>query len=207
MNIKEFKLGSMPTNCFLAWEGDKAVLFDCGGENLSQLEEFLVENKLTLEKVIFTHGHFDHIGGLDKLIELHPHIEVYIGKEEEEFLTRSELSLSTMLAGIDYKYSGEYKTLKNGDTIFNFTVIDTPGHTAGGKCYYNKDSHIVVVGDTMFKGSYGRYDLPTSNGEKLFISLKKLCDTLPGETVVYNGHTPTTTIGTEKENLTFNNLI
>ncbi|MCK5779698.1 MAG: MBL fold metallo-hydrolase [Psychrilyobacter sp.] len=207
MNIKEFKLGPMPTNCFLVWEEDKATLFDCGGENLEVLGEFLEGNKLTLEKVIFTHGHFDHIGGLDRLKELYPNIEVYIGEEEKEFLTRAELSLSNMLSGKDYKYIGEYKTLKEGDTVFGFTVIDTPGHTAGGKCFYHKDSNIVVVGDTMFRGSYGRYDLPTSNGEDLFKSLKKLCDILPNETKVYNGHTPYTTIGAEKEVLTFNNLI
>ncbi len=207
MNIKEFKLGGMPTNCYLAWEEKSAMLFDCGGENLGELQNFLETNKLELTKVIFTHGHFDHIGGLDKLKELFPNVEVYIGKEEAEFLTRSELSLSTMLTGMDYKYSGDYKTLVEGDTIDGFMVIDTPGHTIGGKCFYHKDSGIVVVGDTMFKGSYGRYDLPTSNGKMLFASLKKLCEILPSETKVYNGHTDITTIGKEKDNLTINGLI
>lgn len=205
--IKEFKLGGMPTNCYLVWEDKDAILFDCGGENLEELKMFIIENKLNLTKVIFTHGHFDHIGGLDKLKEIFPEIEVYIGKEEEEFLKRGELSLSTMLGGIDYKYSGEYKVLSEGDVIDGFVVIDTPGHTIGGKCYYKKELNLVIVGDTMFKGSYGRYDLPTSDGKMLFSSLKKLCEILPSKTKVYNGHTGVTTIGAEKNNLIFNGLI
>jgi hydroxyacylglutathione hydrolase len=171
--IKEFKLGMMPTNSYLVWNGKKAILFDCGGENLEELQSFVTENNLELEKVVFTHGHFDHIGGLDKLKELFPNVEVYIGSEEEEFLKRAELSLSNMLAGINYEYSGDYKLVKEGDSIDGFTVIDTPGHTIGGKCFYNKELGLVVVGDTMFKGSYGRHDLPTSNGKVLFQSLKK----------------------------------
>ena len=207
MNIKEFKLGMMPTNGFLLWKDKEAVLFDCGGENLSELESFIDENNLTLKKVVFTHGHYDHIGGLLKLKEIYPNIEVYIGEEEKEFLTDGTLSLSNYLANIDFKYEGSYKTVKDGDTIDGFLVIDTPGHTRGGKCFFHRESGLVIVGDTMFKGSYGRYDLPTSDGKTLFASLKKLCDTLPGKTRVYNGHSGMTTIGEEKENLTANGII
>lgn len=207
MNIKEFKLGMMPTNGFLVWKDKEAVLFDCGGANLSELEKFIEENNLTLTKVIFTHGHYDHIAGLIKLKEIYPNIEVYIGEEEKEFFTDSALSLSDYLAKIDFKYEDSYKLVKGGDTIDEFVVIDTPGHTQGGKCFYHVESGIVIVGDTMFKGSYGRYDLPTSDGKSLFASLKKLCDTLPADTRVYNGHSGMTTIGEEKENLTRNGII
>lgn len=207
MNIKEFKLGMMPTNNFLVWKDKEAVLFDCGGANLSELESFIEENNLILKKVVFTHGHYDHIGGLLKLKEIYPDIEVYIGKEEEEFLTNSALSLSDYLAKIDFKYEDSYKTVKDEDTIDEFVVIDTPGHTRGGKCFFHKESGIVIVGDTMFKGSYGRYDLPTSDGKTLFASLKKLCEILPAETRVYNGHSGMTTIGEEKKNLTINGII
>ncbi|OQY41827.1 MAG: hydroxyacylglutathione hydrolase [Fusobacteriia bacterium 4572_74] len=207
MKIKEFKLGMMPTNCFLVWKNKEAILFDCGGENLSALESFINENYLILKKVVFTHGHYDHIAGLLKLKEIYPNIEVYIGKEEAEFLTNSALSLSDYLANIDFKYEDSYNTVKDGDTIDEFIVIDVPGHTRGGKCFFHNESGILIVGDTMFKGSYGRYDLPTSDGKSLFASLKKLCDILPPETRVYNGHSEMTTIGEEKENLTRNGMI
>lgn len=207
MKIKEFKLGMMPTNNFLVWEDKEAILFDCGGANLSALESFIEENNLILKKVIFTHGHYDHIAGLLKLKEIYPNVEVYIGEEEKEFLVDSDLSLSNYLAKVNFKYEDSYKTVKGGDIVDNFLVIDTPGHTIGGKCFYHKESEILMVGDTMFKGSYGRYDLPTSDGKSLFASLKKLCDTLPSETNVYNGHSGATTIGEEKENLTRNGII
>ncbi|HAS79738.1 MAG TPA: hydroxyacylglutathione hydrolase [Fusobacteriaceae bacterium] len=207
MNIKEFKLGMMPTNSFLVWKEKEAILFDCGGDDLSKLESFIEEKNLILEKVIFTHGHYDHIGGLLKLKEIYPDVVVYIGKEEEEFLTNSDLSLSNYLINKNFKYKDSYKTLKDGDIIDGFLVIDTPGHTQGGKSFFHKESGIVIVGDTMFKGSYGRYDLPTSNGKSLFASLKKLCDILPSDTRVYNGHTEMTTIGEEKKNLTINGII
>ena len=207
MNIKEFKLGMMPTNSYLVWKEKEATLFDCGGENLEGLESFIKENNLVLTKVIFTHGHFDHIGGLLKLKEMYSNIEIYIGKEEEGFLVDSTLSLSNYLANIDFKYEGSYKTVKSGDFIDEFLVIDTPGHTIGGKCFFSKESNIVIVGDTMFRGSYGRHDRPTSDGKELFSSLKKLCDILPGNTKVYNGHTGMTTIQEEKENLIAKGII
>jgi len=207
MNIKEFKIGTMPTNNFLVWKDKEAILFDCGGENLSELESFIEKNNLTLKKVIFTHGHHDHIGGLLKLKEIYPDVVVYIGKEEEEFLINPNLSLSNYLVNTDFKYKDSYKTLKDGDIIDGFLVIDTPGHTRGGKCFFHKEFGIVIVGDTMFKGSYGRYDLPTSDGGALFASLKKLCTLLPSETKVYNGHTEMTTIGEEKNNLIKNRII
>lgn len=81
--------------------------------------------------------------------------------------------------------------------IGDFKVIDTPGHTIGSKSFYYEKEKILISGDTLFKRSYGRYDLPTGNLEMLCNSLKKLSK-LPDETIVYNGHTDSTTIGEEK---------
>ncbi len=207
MNIKEFKLGSMPTNSQLIWDEKNVILFDCGGENLEGIKEFLEKRSLSLDKVIFTHGHIDHIGGLLKLKDFFPNVEVYIGEEEKEFFTNSDLSLANYLSKVGYRYEGEFKTVKEGDIINGFMVMDTPGHTRGGKSYYNRELGIVVVGDTMFKGSYGRHDLPTSNTEALYNSLTRLCNELPGDTKVYNGHTDFTLIKIEKANLTSRGII
>lgn len=207
MEIKMFYLGTMMSCAYLVWNEDKkAVLFDCGGENLETVTAFIETHKLELTKVILTHGHYDHIAGVNKILEYKPDVEIYIGEEEEEFLTNADLSLSTMLNGTAFKFSGKAITVKEGDMIGDFKVIDTPGHTRGSKCYYNEKEKVMFSGDTMFKGSYGRFDLPTGNSKVLFESLKKLCE-YPGETLVYSGHTEVTTIGGEKNFLTFNGLI
>ena len=81
--------------------------------------------------------------------------------------------------------------------VGEFKTIDTPGHTRGSKCFYYEAENILISGDTMFRRSYGRYDLPTGDIESLFHSLYKLSK-LPDKTVVYSGHSDMTTIGEEK---------
>lgn len=207
MNLKTFYLGSMMTNCYLTWNDNKeAYLFDCGGENLDRLITFIKTNEFTLKYIVLTHGHGDHIGGLNKIVELYPDAEVYIGKEEVGFLTESELNLMIYITGSKFAYNGTYNTVKEGDKIGEFVVIDTPGHTIGSKSFYCPESKILISGDTMFRRSYGRYDLPTSSGDMLFNSLKKLCE-LPADVRVYSGHSEETYIGEEKQFLSMQGLI
>lgn len=208
MKIQTFYLGSLMTNCYLVWNDNKeAYLFDCGGENLSRVESFIKSNGLTLKYMIFTHGHGDHIAGLNRIKEIYPDVEVYIGKEEERFLVDNELSLMKYINGTNFEYNGDYTTMKDGDMIGEFRVIDTPGHTIGSKCFYNEENKILISGDTMFRRSFGRYDLPTSDGDMLFKSLKRLCTELPEDTKVYSAHSEPTTIGEEKVFLTMQGMI
>jgi hydroxyacylglutathione hydrolase len=208
MKIKTFYLGQMMGCAYLTWneETKEAFLFDCGGEDLNNLFAFISANELTLKKVIFTHGHHDHIGGLKKLLQHIPDVDVYIGEEEKEFFTKANLNLSEFL-GTSFIYEGKVHYVKNGEMIGDFEVIDTPGHTIGSKCYYNSKEKIMISGDTLFRRSYGRYDLPTGNGQVLFQSLRKICTEYPGETKVYSGHTEVTTLGEEKAFLEMNGLI
>lgn len=208
MNIQTFYLGSLMTNCYLVWNDDKdAYLFDCGGENLGRVETFIKTKGLNLKYMILTHGHGDHIAGVNRIKELYPEVKVYIGKEEEDFLFNQELNLMRYINGNNFEYNGEYSTVKEGDKIGEFEVIDTPGHSIGSKCFYNKENKILISGDTMFRRSFGRYDLPTSSGEMLFNSLRKLCEKLPEDTKVYSGHSEPTTIGEEKTFLTMQGMI
>ncbi|MGL5903515.1 MAG: MBL fold metallo-hydrolase, partial [Cetobacterium sp.] len=127
-----------------------------------------------------------------------PEAKLYIGKEEEKFLTDASLNLSHAIQGFDFVYNGDFTALQEGDSIFNFEVIDTPGHTIGSKCFYNKESNIMISGDTLFRRSYGRYDLPTGNLSQLQKSLKKICENYPEDTIVYSAHTEPTTLGEER---------
>lgn len=199
MKIKCFPLGAMYTNCYLAYDEKtkEAYFFDCGGKNIGRLNEFIKENDLDLKYIILTHGHGDHIEGLNLLAETYPDAKVYIGKEEKEFLYNSNLSLTKNISGEDFIYNGELTVLSEGDMVGKFKTIDTPGHTVGSKCFYYEAENILISGDTMFRRSYGRYDLPTGDIDDLFHSLYKLTK-LPEKTVVYSGHSEPTTIGEEK---------
>lgn len=207
MNIQTFYLGSLMTNSYLVWdENKKAYLFDCGGDSLEKVKDFIENKGLHLKYMILTHGHGDHIAGLNKIKELFPDVEVYIGEEDKDFLFKSELNLMPYITGGDFYYSGSYKTVKEGDHVGKFNVLDTPGHTIGSKCFYAPEDKILISGDTMFRRSFGRYDLPTSSGDMIYHSLNKLC-TLPEDTKVYSGHSEPTTIGEEKAFLRMQGIV
>ncbi|MGL5123556.1 MAG: MBL fold metallo-hydrolase [Fusobacteriaceae bacterium] len=199
MEMKVFGLGIYMTNCYLVWDNKKeGYFFDCGGADLDEVKIFIEKNKIELKYLILTHGHHDHISGINKFLELYPKTILYIGEEEKIFLTDSKYNLSSKIGNLDFKYTGEYKTINEGDTVGNFKVISSPGHTIGSKCFYNEEEKILISGDTLFRRSFGRSDLPSGSEISLFKSLQKLCDTLPLDTVVYSGHTQATTIGEEK---------
>lgn len=208
MNIKCFNLGPYETNCYLVWnEKKEAMLFDCGGENITSLLDFIKDHDLTISGLILTHGHGDHIGGIHKFIEVFPNATIYIGNEEIEFFTNPSFNLSLGIFGYEIIYTGKYKTLKGGDIIFGFEVIDTPGHTIGSKCFYNPKDDFLIVGDTLFRYGYGRCDLPTGDISKMKDSLSLLCKRFSNNTIIYNAHTDPTTIENERRFLRMQNMI
>ncbi len=199
MTIKRFNTGSFMTHTYLVWNEDKkAYLFDCEGTKIENIVKCIEENNLSLEHIVLTHGHSDHICGVNELKETYPNAKVYIGEEDAPFLTSVELNHSDYMFGINFIYNGDIITVKEGDVIGEFKVMDTPGHTKGSKCFYNKESNTLISGDTMFRRAFGRYDLAGGNQGELFASLNRLCE-LPSETKVFNGHMDSTTIGEERE--------
>lgn len=200
MNIKNFYLGIYMTNCYLVWdENSIGYLFDCGGEDLSKIKEFSEEKNINVKFVALTHGHYDHIGGIKAIEKIFPQAEIFIGVEEKPFLENHNYNLSHLIDNTYFSYSGKINFVKNGDYIGDFLVIDTPGHTIGSKCFYNKEWRILISGDTLFRRSFGRTDMITGDTEMLYSSLRNLCLSLPGDTKVFSGHSDTTTIADERE--------
>lgn len=156
---------------------------------------------LKVKAVLLTHGHFDHILGLDDFCKEFL-VPVYAHKAEEPILKDPRLNLSGM-AGRQYVFAGaEY--VEDGEEMelagLKFRVLHTPGHTAGGCCYYFYEEGVLISGDTLFCASIGRTDFPTGSSSQLVRSVREKLFVLPEETRVYPGHMEETTIGFEKKN-------
>ncbi len=203
MKIDTLILGSYQTNCYIL--GAETSANDCliidTGLRAEPLIDFLTDRNLNPAAIILTHGHADHIIGLDLLREKFPKIKVYIHKLDEDMLTDPEMNLS-LITGVHFQTAPAEHLLEENQTLceasIELKVIHTPGHTPGGISLYSKEQGIIFVGDTLFAGSIGRTDFPGGNLQQLTSSIKDKILTLPDQTVVYPGHGPATTIKQEK---------
>lgn len=208
MYIDRLILGDFQTNCYVLRTGDSAMqclIVDTGLE-AGELVDFLTEHKLTPVAVILTHGHIDHIAGLVELRKRFSQIKVYIHRLDADMLTNPRSNLSAM-AGCFFRIPSADVLLEDGDTIeqagLKLQVLLTPGHTPGGICLYSKADGVVFVGDTLFAGSVGRTDFPGGSMTQLIHSIKQKLLPLPDQAIVYPGHGPITTIGTERSSNPF----
>jgi len=204
MKIDRLILGAYQTNCYILRENEavKDSLIIDVGLNAGKLIDLLSEHKLHPAAVLLTHGHADHIGGLDTLRENYPDVKIYIHKLDAGMLTESQSNMSA-LAGTPFTTEPADVLIEDGDIIelagIKLEALHTPGHTPGGICLYSKSEGIAFVGDTLFAGSVGRTDIPPyGNMEQLIKSIKEKLLTLHDETIVYPGHGPQTTIAQEK---------
>ena len=199
-NIKTGRmvLGMVETNCYFVYddESKETVVIDPAKDGLF---EKLKENGLKVCAILLTHGHFDHIMGVNELREKSG-AAVYALAAEDELCRNSYLNASEQ---IRRPYTVEADVLLCDGEEFEaggigFRVIATPGHTLGSCCYYVASEKWLYSGDTLFCGSIGRSDLPTGNGRQIMESVAMLTDTFDDDVKVYPGHGETTTIGYEK---------
>lgn len=198
--------GTVTGSRFLVEHRETRVLLDAGlFQGFKQLrllnrEPFPVE-PATLDAVVLTHAHLDHIGGLQEVRRRFPEVPIAIHEAEREFLTDTALNLSAYI-GEPLVAPEATATLRHGDAValseHVFEVRHTPGHSPGNVCLYQPQAHVAIVGDTLFAGSIGRYDFPTSDGPTLMRSIREQLLTLPDNTRVLPGHGPETTIGRER---------
>lgn len=200
MKIETIHVGEMGTNCYLVWDETttRGFLVD-PGEQAEKIIRVCSRYQVTPEAVLLTHGHFDHIMAAKKIRRQYQ-IPVYAGIHEEELLADSEMNLSGMWA-VPYTMKAD-KLVSDNEVLtiagMELTVIETPGHTPGGVCYYNKKENVLFAGDTLFYESYGRTDFPGGSMFALIRSLRGKLFVLPEETDVYPGHGQATSIGYEK---------
>ena len=201
MKLFNIPVGSLGTNCYvIVSEAGGCILVDPGAQ-AGKLIEFIGENKLTLKKILLTHGHYDHIGALKELFEKDASLKVAIGKEDFELITDPSKSLSMLnMADAGKLIASRTETVAGGDKIMldelEIEVMETPGHTKGGVCYIL--DNIILSGDTLFYEEVGRCDLYGGSYPTIKQSLLKLC-ALPGDYIVYPGHGESTTLDHERK--------
>lgn len=168
------------------------------GAEGERLVALVKEKRWELQAILLTHGHGDHIGGVQALVDAF-HVPVYIHEKDDVFLKDSQVNLSANM-GLNVTVNADVHHVTDGQKLqlgaHEFTVLHTPGHTPGGVCYYGNG--LVLAGDTLFQESVGRTDFPGGSFDDLVFGIQDKLFPLPEETVVYPGHGPETTIGHEK---------
>lgn len=196
----------MTNTYFLGWIPSQEGWVIDPGFSPEPLIDFLTAEDWQVSKILLTHAHLDHIAGIEGLRKIYPECDILIHHEERDFLTDPSLNLST-LAGRVMTAPAPTGTFADGDQFtlgdLTFSVIHTPGHSPGGSCFYQADEEICLSGDSLFYGSVGRTDFPTSDGAALSEAIRNKLFTLPDATVVHPGHGPSTSIGGEKKHNPF----
>ncbi|MFN0131363.1 MAG: MBL fold metallo-hydrolase [Phycisphaerales bacterium] len=199
--IEAFPLGPFETNCYLVYERAGAgpvTVIDAGfepGEMIDRLREL----GRPVDAIVLTHAHVDHIAGINEVLDAFPGTPVLIHRAEKDWLGDPVLNLGIPI-GLSITARGPDRLIDEGETLTiggrAWRVLHTPGHSPGGITLHSPG--VALVGDALFAGSVGRTDFPGSDMSVLSRSIREKLYTLPGETVVYPGHGPATTIARER---------
>lgn len=205
MILKQFVLGDLEDNNYLLIdeESKEAVLIDCTQKS-PEIEDYIEECGAQLKYILLTHGHFDHVLGVNDFKRKYPQCKVLLHEGDKELMESvSEFIRKFGFAPVETQKVDQY--LKENDTIkfgsYEIKVIHTPGHTKGGVCYLVDDK--LFSGDTIFYECVGRTDLPDGHFGQLKKGIQEKIFTLDDNIVIYPGHGPTTSVGHEKVNNQF----
>ena len=195
MLVKTMYLGQFQTNCHILTDEStlESAVIDPAGD-CNRLMQYLEENNFKCKMILLSHGHFDHTGAVEDLHKA-TGASLYMHKEEAK-KNIIELHKFEPPAGTQF--------IKEGDTLtlgkLTIEVMETPGHSLGSLTF--RCGNALFTGDTLFRDSCGRTDLPGANGRSMLESLKRLA-MLPGDFDVYPGHMENTTLERERQNNMF----
>ncbi len=203
IEVEIFISGPLRNNTYLIFDekNKEGILIDPSFE-VNKIIDFVEEEEIKIEWLLFTHGHYDHLIGLKKVLELLPDLKIGMNYLDlpivKNFSTEKALVLGVNLVfkkpDIDLS-EGERLEKKNLSCL----VIHTPGHTPGGVCFYFKEQNLIFTGDTLFRNAIGRTDLLGGSFNTLVNSIKNKLLILPEITIIYPGHGKPTTISDAKK--------
>lgn len=205
IDVKTLVVNQLQENCYIVSDDTReAVIIDCGAyydRERAAITNYIRDKKLTLRHCLCTHGHFDHVFGVDTILqeyglqpEVHPADQQFVEHLDQQYLN---------LVGIPYPRPtvASAKTFAEGDEIgfgsHSLHVFHTPGHSPGSVVFYCEAEHLAFTGDTLFRMSIGRTDLDGGSWQQMQQSLRRLPSLLAPDTKLYPGHGPTSTMADE----------
>lgn len=204
MILKELKIDTWigdPTNSYIVFDEKtkETMVIDPAGD-VDKIIAMLDILQGKLKYIYLTHCHGDHIGGVSEL-KKRCGGKVLIHRDDAEGLNNANISLTDYIGLGKIELEADSR-LDDEDLLhlgdIEFEVIHTPGHTIGSTCLYCKKEGLLFSGDTVFRGTWGRTDLPTSSFEKIINSITNNIMLLPEETIIYAGHGKSTMIRDER---------
>lgn len=191
MLIKTLPVGQLETNCYVVSNENtlECVVIDPGDE-ANTIMDYLESNKLRCVGILLTHGHFDHVGAL-KAVSEETGATTYMNERDDMHSARTNQLRCSLPENGKYYDDGDVLELAG----LTFYIMATPGHTPGGVTIRCEDA--LFTGDTLFRGSCGRTDLPGGDMVQQLDSLKRICE-LPGDYEVYPGHMDSSTLERER---------
>jgi len=201
MDVRMFTVGMIQENCFLLRRdgSDRALIVD-PGEEAPKLLAAIEQLGVTLDGILLTHTHFDHVGAVAPIAKA-TGAEVWVPELEKGVLADINSYVPWPQFGPFESWDAEH-TVSGGERLelagLEIDVLFTPGHSPGHVTYSIPDEQVVFSGDVLFQSSVGRTDLPGGDWPTLLESIRTLIDSLPGETTVYPGHMGITTLGAER---------